>query len=85
MINDFSCVSLEKCWFCLSSPSVEKHLVISIGESFYLALAKGPLNKYHILILCVTHIRSVSLLAEDDWKELEKFKTALKKFFASKR
>lgn len=72
----------EKCWFCLSSPSVEKHLVITIGDSFYLALAKGPINQYHVLILSVTHIQSVALLSEDDWNELEKFKTALKKFFA---
>lgn len=32
----------SKCWFCLaSSPDVEKHLVISVGEFCYLALAKG--------------------------------------------
>lgn len=67
----------------MSSPSVEKHLVITIGENFYLALAKGPINQYHVLILSVTHIQSVSLLSEDDWNELEKFKTALKQFFAS--
>lgn len=31
----------SKCWFCLASPSVEKHLVITVGETVYLALAKG--------------------------------------------
>lgn len=31
----------SKCWFCLASPSVEKHLVITVGESTYLAVAKG--------------------------------------------
>lgn len=75
---------VEKCWFCLSSPSVEKHLVISIGENFYLALAKGPIDETHILILSVTHVQSASLLTEDDWKELDKFKTALRKYFKSK-
>lgn len=74
----------EKCWFCLSSPTVEKHLVIAVGENFYLALAKGPINPYHILVLSVTHIQSVSLLSEDDWKELDRFKAALRKFFESK-
>lgn len=58
-------------------------MVISIGEKFYLALAKGPINEYHILILSVTHIQSTSLLTEDDWAELEQFKTALKEFFAT--
>lgn len=75
----------EKCWFCLASPNVEKHLVISIGENFYLALAKGPLNEYHVLILSVTHIQSVSLLSQEDFDELEKFKEALRQFFKSKR
>lgn len=74
---------LEKCWFCLSSPDVEKHLVITIGDSFYLALSKGPINQYHILILSVTHIQSAALLSADDWHELEKFKSALRDFFAS--
>lgn len=74
----------EKCWFCLSSPNVEKHLVISIGDSFYLALAKGPLNDYHVLILSVTHIQSVSLLSQGDFDELDKFKDALREFFKTK-
>lgn len=83
--NQFSfSLSSEKCWFCLSSPDVEKHLVITIGDSFYLALAKGPINQYHVLILSVTHIQSVALLSEEDFNELEKFKSALKEFFASK-
>lgn len=34
----------SKCWFCLASPSVEKHLVITVGNSVYLALAKGMRN-----------------------------------------
>lgn len=31
----------SKCWFCLASPSVEKHLIIAVGNTTYLALAKG--------------------------------------------
>jgi hypothetical protein len=34
--RDFS-----QCWFCLSNPSLEKHLIVSIGEETYLAVAKG--------------------------------------------
>ncbi|XP_055836731.1 CWF19-like protein 1 homolog [Episyrphus balteatus] len=71
----------EKCWFCLSSPDVEKHLVISVGDSFYLALAKGPINDYHVLILSITHIQSAALLADSDWAELIKFKEAIREFF----
>lgn len=36
----------SKCWFCLASPSVEKHLVITVGETVYLALAKGNYLRY---------------------------------------
>ncbi|TMW45291.1 hypothetical protein DOY81_009632 [Sarcophaga bullata] len=69
------------CWFCLSSPDIEKHLIISIGDHFYLALAKGPINDYHILILSITHVPCAAQLSEDEWKELIKFKKTLKKFF----
>lgn len=71
----------EKCWFCLSSGSIEKHLIISVGEHFYLALAKGPVNEIHILILSITHIQNASLLSAEQWTELNKFKEALTQFF----
>lgn len=60
---------------------MEKHLIITIGSHFYLALAKGPINDYHILILSITHIPCAAQLTEEDWKELLRFKKALKKFF----
>ncbi len=39
------------CWFCLSSPQVEKHLIVSVGEHVYLALPKGGLTSQHVMIL----------------------------------
>lgn len=74
----------EKCWFCLSSGDVEKHLIISIGENFYIALAKGPVNNFHALILPVDHVQSSANLSEEHFQELELFKRALKKFYESK-
>ncbi|XP_058464437.1 CWF19-like protein 1 homolog [Malaya genurostris] len=71
----------EKCWFCLSSGTIEKHLIISVGEHFYLALAKGPINDTHILILSITHIQNASLLSAEQYAELNKFKSALAQFF----
>lgn len=41
----------SKCWFCLASPSVEKHLVITVGETTYLALAKGINDIYYYIII----------------------------------
>ncbi|KAI5797913.1 CwfJ C-terminus 1-domain-containing protein-like protein [Peziza echinospora] len=33
----------DSCFFCLSNPTIEKHLLLSIGNDSYLATAKGPL------------------------------------------
>lgn len=74
----------EKCWFCLSSGDVEKHLIISVGDNFYIALAKGPVNNYHSLILPVGHVQSSALLSDEHFQELDLFKKALKKFYQSK-
>ncbi|CAH0724407.1 unnamed protein product, partial [Brenthis ino] len=74
----------DTCWFCLSSPTVEKHLVISVGSHCYLALPKGPLTPYHVLILPITHHQSVTQAPDDVAKEIKRFKDAIKKFYASK-
>ncbi|XP_038123069.1 CWF19-like protein 1 [Cyprinodon tularosa] len=72
------------CWFCLASPQVEKHLVVSIGTHCYLALAKGPLTPRHVLILPIGHYQSVVELSSEVVEEMEKYKTALKNFYKSK-
>jgi len=71
------------CWFCLGSPSVEKHLVVSVGEHVYLAMAKGGLTKYHVLILPIMHHRSYAFIEDNIRSEVKKFKSALKKFCKS--
>lgn len=70
----------SKCWFCLSSPQVEKHLVISVGNESYLALAKGGLVDDHLLILPIEHHQSVLTLPESVLEEIGKFKEALIKY-----
>ncbi|XP_039300749.1 CWF19-like protein 1, partial [Nilaparvata lugens] len=75
----------DKCWFCLASPEVEKHLVISIGTEVYLALAKGGLVPDHLLILPVAHHQSTSSVPSTVSEEIKQFKSALKKYFKSKR
>ncbi|XP_075215948.1 CWF19-like protein 1 isoform X2 [Lycorma delicatula] len=74
----------DKCWFCLASPEVEKHLVISVGTEVYLALAKGGLVNDHLLILTVGHYQSTSCLPENISDEIEQFKTVLRKYYSSK-
>ncbi|RWS28014.1 CWF19-like protein 1 [Leptotrombidium deliense] len=77
----------DPCWFCLASPEVEKHLIVSIGDYSYLAMAKGGLVDDHLLIIPITHIRSVLEVGASDEnvvKEFEKFKEALNNYFATK-
>ncbi|XP_043484147.1 CWF19-like protein 1 [Leptopilina heterotoma] len=72
-----------KCWFCLSSPEVSKHLVISVGSEIYLALAKGGVVDDHFLILPVTHHQSLSILPESVAKEMKLYKEAVTKYYAT--
>lgn len=72
------------CWFCLASPEVEKQLVISVGESCYLALAKGALTPDHVLILPIGHHQSTVEVDEDTLDEIGKFKASLKAYYKSK-
>lgn len=65
------------CWFCLSNPSVEEHMVISVGDHYYLALAKGGLNNHHVLIIPIEHSPTIHLPSDAAKAELNRFKEAL--------
>ncbi|XP_042382854.1 zinc finger CCCH domain-containing protein 59-like isoform X1 [Zingiber officinale] len=69
------------CWFCLSSPNVEMHLVLSIRESYYCALAKGPLVPNHVLLVSIEHCPNTLTMPSDTEAELEKYKRTLCKYF----
>ncbi|XP_048342142.1 LOW QUALITY PROTEIN: CWF19-like protein 1 [Sphaerodactylus townsendi] len=71
------------CWFCLASPEVEKHLVVSIGTHCYLALAKGGLSADHVLVLPIGHCQSMVELASEVVEEVEQYRSSLKRFFRS--
>lgn len=71
-----------KCWFCLSSPKVSKHLVISVGNESYLALAKGGLVDDHFLILPISHHQSFSIVPESILNEMELYKKSIKRFYS---
>ena len=43
------------CWFCLASPSCEKHLIVDVGVNCYVAQPKGPLTDTHSLIVPLAH------------------------------
>ncbi|CAL0306981.1 unnamed protein product [Lupinus luteus] len=70
----------KECWFCLSSPNVESHLIISIGENYYLALAKGPLVDDHVLIIPVEHMPSTLSLSSESEDGLFRFQNSLMRY-----
>lgn len=60
-------VPSSQCFFCLSNPRCETHMIVSIGSHNYLTIAKGPLpNKRnsalgfagHAIIIPIEHIPS---------------------------
>ncbi|XP_002732856.1 CWF19-like protein 1 [Saccoglossus kowalevskii] len=69
------------CWFCLGSPEVEKHLVVSVGTHTYVALAKGGLVPDHVLILPIGHYQSSVDLPQEALDEVEKYKSCLQQMF----
>jgi diadenosine tetraphosphate (Ap4A) HIT family hydrolase len=72
------------CWFCLSNPDVEKHLLVSIQEESYLAFPKGGLTNDHILLISMAHTDCYMNLSDDSMKEIEKYLENIKKFYSSK-
>jgi Diadenosine tetraphosphate (Ap4A) hydrolase and other HIT family hydrolases len=45
----------KDCWFCLASPTCEKHLIVSVLDYCYITMPKGPVNQNHALIVPVNH------------------------------
>ncbi|KAK9884169.1 hypothetical protein WA026_005125 [Henosepilachna vigintioctopunctata] len=71
----------EKCWFCLASPSVERHLIVTVGDHCYMALAKGGVVEEHLLICPIQHYQSSLNQPELVKLEMDQYKRALIKFY----
>ena len=50
-----------ECWFCMSSSTFDKSLVIQICSLFYITAAKGPLSTTHGLIIPIDHMELLDL------------------------
>jgi len=64
---------------------VETHLIVSIGDSYYLALAKGPLVEDHALIIPVEHSPSTLSMSSESEIELSRFQNSLKSYCWSQK
>ncbi|XP_065850953.1 zinc finger CCCH domain-containing protein 64 [Euphorbia lathyris] len=73
----------KECWFCLSSPSLESHLIINIGENYYCALPKGPLVQDHVLFVPIEHSPNTLSLPQECESELDKLLNGLELYHKS--
>ncbi|XP_038699803.1 zinc finger CCCH domain-containing protein 64 [Tripterygium wilfordii] len=74
----------RECWFCLSSANVESHLIISIGESYYCALAKGPLVEDHVLLMPIEHSPNTLSLPPECEDELGRYRNSLSMYYKNR-
>ena len=90
----------ESCFFCLSYPRLEKHLIVSIGTESYLATAKGPLTvaatnppglpfSAHILIVPFAHSPTLALVEDAAtrraaYAEMHRYRRAVERMLAAR-
>lgn len=81
-------ISPELCFFCLSNPKVETHMIVAIGKHSYLTIAKGPLTlptkaldlSGHGILIPIEHSPTASL-PQETIEELLAFQTSLASAF----
>ena len=82
----------RECFFCLSSPTVATHLIVSIADDTYLATAKGPLTTSssfssfacpaHILIIPLSHAPTLRAIPDpavrgSTYREMQRYRRSL--------
>lgn len=82
----------DECYFCLSNPACETHMIGSIGNDAYLTIAKGPLTTRatfpsldfpgHLLIIPLHHSPTIAAIPGEEAreatvKEMQRYRSAL--------
>lgn len=58
------------CWFCLSSPTCETHLITGVYDEWYTTMPKGPVHPGHILLVPVQHTSQGAWTLDQEWVKL---------------
>ena len=66
------------CWFCLASPTCEKHLIVTVFDEIYVCMPKGPVNEFHALIVPVEHGGEGAFVSKKLAGEMELVKSKLR-------
>lgn len=88
-------VTPDQCFFCLSNPKVETHMIVSIGSYTYMTVAKGPLTRPsknlafsgHAIIIPIEHMATLrnttdNIIESPIYQEIVKYQDSLVKAFA---
>ena len=73
------------CWFCLDNPESDKSLVVHETPEVYLALDKGPIDKFHFLMVPQSHKKNNLHLSESETSAMKKLDSQLQEFFLSEK
>lgn len=79
-------VAPSECFFCLSNPKLETHMIVAISQQSYMTVAKGPLPlpgklgfSGHAIIIPIEHVPQVeSVEARED---ISKFENSLSSMY----
>ncbi|ORY80048.1 CwfJ C-terminus 1-domain-containing protein-like protein [Protomyces lactucae-debilis] len=86
-IRQVAAVRPDTCFFCLSNPTLARHLLVSIGDhGSYMALPKGAMTPNHVLVVPVSHVPTIKSLdeaREEVEGEMLRYTEALDKFYAT--
>jgi len=74
-----------ECWFCLGTEKAEVELLVTVGESLYMAVPKGPLCREHVLLIPINHVAGLAQLSPVEWEEFEKYTKALRLMYAEQK
>ncbi|KAL3777172.1 hypothetical protein ACHAW5_009296 [Stephanodiscus triporus] len=74
----FPADSRTDCWFCLASPTCEKHLIVAVFDDLYVAMPKGGVNEHHTLIVPVEHGGDGAMVNRKLAPEMESVKAKLR-------
>jgi hypothetical protein len=74
---------IDKCEYCFDK--VAKHLIVSIGSRVYLSLPSClSVTEGHCLIVPMQHATQSTVVDEDVWAEIQKFRMSLTRLFAER-
>ena len=77
--------NIAECWFCYdNNERLETKFIIHNFNNFYLAYPKGPIDKYHFLIVPKEHIPSFVSLSKDEKIECQMIIQLIKDYLYSK-